>query len=131
METFDLIVLGGAPGVGKSTLASHLRSTLAPALLEFSAFRQPHLNAAWSDASPNEEAMAFENVAFVVRNYVRSGYRNVVLTDLRDERLASVPGTFSDLDIRIVTLVLADDDELRRRLRARTEGYRDIDSAAR
>jgi len=125
----DIIVVGGAPGVGKSTLCLALRERFAPVYIEFSSLRSPHLDPDWSDQSADEEAMAFENFVSVARNYVRHGYRNIVATDFRDHRLATIPQEFADLSFRIVTLVLRDERELRRRLGDRLIGFRNADEA--
>lgn len=125
----DLIVIAGSPGVGKSTLGLALARSLGSPFLEFSVLRQPHLDPTWSNASPVEHEMAWESLQFVVRNYVKYGYRDVVVTDLRDERVRQVPEVFGDLQYRIVTLALADDSELRRRVGARREGFVDVNAA--
>jgi broad-specificity NMP kinase len=125
----DLIVIAGSPGVGKSTLGLALARSLGSPFLEFSVLREPHLDPTWSNTSPVEHEMAWESLQFVVRNYVKYGYKNVVVTDLREERVRQVPEVFGDLEYQIVTLALADESELRRRVGARREGFVDVDAA--
>lgn len=125
----DLIVIAGAPGAGKSTVSHALARSLGSPYLEFSVLRQPHLDPEWSNASPAEHQMAWESLQFIVRNYLKYGYRNVVVTDLRDERVRQVAEAFGDLDYRIVTLVIADDAELRRRVGARVDGFVNVEAA--
>jgi broad-specificity NMP kinase len=125
----DLIVIAGAPGVGKSTVSHALARSLGSPCLEFSVLREPHLDPEWSNASPAEHEMAWENLQFIVRNYLRYGYRNVVVTDLREERVRQVAEVFGDLEYRIVTLVIADVAELRRRVGARVEGFMNVEAA--
>lgn len=125
----DLIVIAGSPGVGKSTLGLALARTLGWPFLEFSVLREPHLDPTWSNASPAEHEMAWESLQFIVRNYVKHGYRNVVVTDLREERVRQVQEVFGDLEYRILTLALVNEAELRRRVGARREGFVDVDAA--
>lgn len=125
----DLIVIAGGPGVGKSTVSLALARSLGSPCLEFSVLREPHLDPAWSNASPAEHEMAWENLQFIVRNYLKHGYRNVVVTDLRDERVRQVAQVFGDLEYRIVTLVIADEAELRRRVGARVDGFMNVEAA--
>ncbi len=73
--------------------------------------------------------MAFENLVFLLRNYLRHGYRNLIVDDLQDWRLGTLCEEFADRSFRIVTLVLADEDEHRDRIEARTAGWRDADQA--
>lgn len=127
----DLILIAGAPGSGKSTLCRELQRRLDSPFIEFSSLRQPHLDATWSNASKAEEEMAFENLVFVVDNYVRHGYRNVIVTDLRDERVTEVPARFPSLAFRIVSLVLRDEEELRSRIERRFQGFTDVEEAIR
>ena len=125
MSTVDLIVVAGAPGVGKSTLCAKLKSDLGSLCLEFGNFRSPHLDPLWAEANEDEHDMAFENLVYVINNYLRHGYGPVILTDLVDERLADICTVFSSRELHIFTLVLRDEGEHRRRLATRTSGFRD------
>jgi predicted kinase len=127
----DLIVIAGAPGSGKTTVANLLHEELGSVLLDFGRLREPHLRPDGSDESEEEEAMAFESLLFVLRNYLRHGYENVIVTDLRDERVQELPERFADDRLLIATLVLRDDVELRRRvsLPERDSGFRDEEAA--
>jgi len=75
--------------------------------------------------------MAFENLVFILKNYVRNGYTNVLVTDLREGRIEQVSAIFNDHSYAIVTLVVNDEVELRRRVvdPERDSGFRDIDAA--
>ena len=125
----DVIVIGGAPGSGKSTLAEGLKAELRGPWIDFGRLREFHLERDWSDEGPDEEAMTFENLVFIIRNYVDKGYRNVLVDDLKDFRIQQAPAVLTELDLRIVTLVVSDDDELRRRVRARNDGWKDAERA--
>lgn len=87
----QLIVIAGAPGSGKSTVIKRLHEHYQSVLIEFSDFRVLHLDPEWHKASPMEEAMAFENLLFALRNYLKHRYPYVLLTDLEDERVQQIP----------------------------------------
>ena len=127
----DLIVVGGAPGSGKSTISQLLREQLQSPCIDFGWLREFHMEYGWTNASPEEENMSFENLLYIVRNYFRHGYKNVILTDLEDFRLAEIPIYFRYDDFVIATLVVHDDAELKRRvlLPERDSGYRDFASS--
>lgn len=129
MPSIDLIVVAGSPGSGKSTLCGVLQTLLDAPYFEFSNLRQPHLNETWSNTSPEEEEMAFENMIFVVDNYLKHGYQPVILTDFEDARIGKLDETFEHLNYRIFTLLLQDEEELRARIAARTEGFTHINGA--
>lgn len=125
----DLIVIAGAPGTGKTTVGNLLHASLRSPYIDFGFIREFHLDRDWKDESEREEQMSFENLIYIIRNYVRHGYRNVIVTDLKDFRVRQIPEQFSDLNYLIVTLMVENDNELERRIRGRNDGFRDAEKA--
>ena len=125
----DLLFIGGAPGTGKSTLAALLQAALESVWIDFGALRQLHLDPEWSNTSEEEHEMAFENLVFLLRNYLRYGYRNLIVDDLQDWRLGDLSQEFADRSFRIITLVLPDEGEHRERIESRNSGWRDVNRA--
>src|SRR5688572_25579363 len=99
MGKFELIVVAGAPGTGKSTVCAQLRSRLESPYVEFSELRRLHLDEEWRNADDDEEEMSFQNLVFMVENYWRHGYRDVIVTDLRDARVQQIPRTFASREV--------------------------------
>ena len=125
----DLIVLGGAPGSGKSTVAQHLRDHFQSPMIDFGWLREWHLDPEWLRANPHEEQMAFENLMFVVHNYRKYGYTRVIVHDLQEHRLHDITRLCTTFCYAIFTLVLTDDAVLRARLGSRQQGFRDVERA--
>ena len=128
---YDLIFIGGSPGSGKTTVSKLLYGRLDhPPLVDFGILREPHLERDWSNWSRKEESMAFENLVFMLKNYARNGYRNVIVNDLQDHRVRQIPKRFSGLRYIIISLVVDDDKELKRRvLGERDSGFKDVKAA--
>lgn len=126
-----LIFIGGAPGSGKTTVSNLLHAEFRSVLIDFGRLREFHLDELWSNASEEEEQMAFENLMFILKNYIRRGYRNVIVNDLKDSRIRQIPQIFESEDFLIVTLVLSDDEEHRARILepTRDSGWRDVERA--
>ena len=125
----DVIVIGGAPGIGKSTLARHLRERFHSPWIDFGRLREFHLEPNWKNQNVEEEALSFENLLFIIRNYIRHGYSNVIVDDLKDERIQQMAAMLAEFDVRVLTLALSDSAELRRRIKERNDGWRDEDGA--
>lgn len=129
MPSLDLIVIAGAPGSGKTTVSDLLYAALKSPYIDFGDVRNFHLDRQWSNQSPEEEQMSFENLIYILKNYIRYGYRNVILNDLQDFRVRQIPELFAGHKYLIATLVVASDEELAARIRNRTSGFTNVERA--
>ena len=128
----DLIILGGAPGVGKSTLMAKLRAHFRyPPTIEFSDIRNLYLDPKWERTSPEEEAMAFDILLYALRRILDRGVTPVLLTDFKDERLLTFQVVLREYRYRIITLYTECDAVVRDRVVARSDGFRDHEAAVR
>ncbi len=127
----SVLLITGAPGTGKSTVAARLHERLRCPWFEFGwipEFRNlnPHTEISYEE----EERMSFENLMLVTENYLRHGYENVILTDIREAFTDEVRETFAGR-VRVVILYSASEEVLRERVLTRDNGndYRDADAA--
>ena len=128
----QLILLRGAPGCGKTTVAERLHAQFGSPWFEFGWIpefrtRNPHSEMTYEE----EEQMTFETLTLVVKNYMRHGFENIIVSDLSDARFAEVSALFGDCDYRIITLYVENNDVIRERILGRDNGneYRDWGSA--
>lgn len=112
-KNYDIIVIAGAPGSGKTTIANLLQNKLDAPLIDFGNLRVFHLDKAWKKANKREEEMAFENLVFILRNYIKNEYKNVIVTDLLYDNVARLSRIFSG-KIIILTLVVEDKELIKR-----------------
>ena len=131
MGELDLIVLSGAPGSGKSTIGSLLRTELRSPLIDFGWLRHIHLAPDWHDMSEREEAMTFATLVFMLCNYWAHDFRRLIVNDLEDHRVRELAGLFADRRLLVVSLLVGDERELERRIVARGRGFRDVGRAVR
>ena len=127
----DFIFIAGSPGSGKTTISNLLKTKLKnPPMLDFGRIREFHLDKEWKNADKKEEQMSFENLVFILKNYVKHGYKNILVNDLQDFRIEQIPKEFSRYDYVIISLVVKDDDELKNRvLGERDSGFKDFEKA--
>jgi len=128
---FDFIFIAGAPGSGKTTITKLLQEKLESPSIDFGNLREFHLDREWKKASTEEEEMSFENLTFILKNYAKNGYRNVIINDLQDFRVEQIPDIFGEYDYIIISLVVSNDDELKKRVltQAKDSGFRDFEKA--
>jgi dephospho-CoA kinase len=125
----DLIVIAGAPGSGKTTVADLLHVRLKSPYIDFGYIREFHLDRDWLNESPREEQMSFENLVYIIKNYIQHGYKNIIVTDLQDFRVRQIPELFGEHRYLIVTMIIKNDNELALRIQNRNDGFRDFKRA--
>jgi len=126
----DLIVIAGAPGTGKTTISKLLAKDLNSFVFDFGILREVHLDEKWSNATKEEEQMSFENLIFILKNYKKHGYKNLILNDFQDFRVQRLPTDLAELDFIIFSLFVDNDEELKKRVKGpRDSGYKDVPSA--
>ena len=125
----DLLIVAGAPGSGKTTVCRLLRDKFESPFIDYGYIREFHLDREWKKQSAEEEQMSFENLTFIVKNYFRHGWKNVIVTDLRDFRVEQIPEVFGEFNYKIVTLVIKKDEELATRIKERNDGFMNVEAA--
>lgn len=128
---YDLIIVNGAPGSGKTTISKLLHKRLDSVFIDFGDnLRTPHLDILWKRASNKEENMTFENLAFILKNYIKNGYKDIIITDLSDEKVLKLAKIFLKNKVLIITL-LVDNKELEKRVinPKRDSGFRNVKKA--
>ena len=125
----DLIVISGSPGSGKSIICNLLKEKLNSPYIEFSSLQEFHLNNEWTNWSEDGEKIAFENLIFVLKNYIKHEYKNIILTDLREPKVQEIPKYFEDKNFIIISLTIENDDELKKRIVDRNSGFKNVQEA--
>lgn len=128
----DLIVIHGAPGCGKTTIARLLHEHYKSPWFEFGWIPEfTHKNSHTDISSVDEENMTFESLMLVVQNYIRHGFSNILLSDLNDCRLLDIIYKFHNQPHVIITLYSEHPEIIKERILTRDNGneYRDYESA--
>ena len=128
----DIIVIHGAPGNGKTTVAQELHQRLGCPWFEFGWIPEfTSLNPHTKISQAQEEQLSFENLILVCQNYLKHHFENIVITDLNDLRMLDVPVCFKEQRYVIVALFSESDDVLKERILTRTNGnsYKDYEQA--
>lgn len=126
----DLIIISGAPGSGKTTIAKIIQEKLSCPYIDFGWLREWHLKPDWSNTSTQEEDMAFDNLIYIIRNYIKNGYKNILITDLQDDKVIKLAELFVDVKTLIISLIINGDEELKKRvLSERDSGYKNWEAS--
>lgn len=128
---YNFIFILGAPGAGKTTIARLLKEKLNSVHIDFDWIRGFHLNSSWTNTSETDEKMAIENLIFLLKNYEKHGYKNVIVGGFTEENTAQIISEFEGYKNLVITLYLTDDEVLKRRVltESRDSGFRDFEKS--
>lgn len=75
-----------------------------------------------------EEAFSFENLCLVLHNYIKHGFKNIIVTDLPVASIEQIESNFEDYAYKLVTLITKNDKTLSKRIldETRSSGYRNV-----
>jgi broad-specificity NMP kinase len=127
---FELIIIRGAPGVGKSELSRRIRKVIPQGVtIEVDAIRGMINGTKWVDSQ--EHAQALRASWAVCRSYMQEGFRPIVLVDTFTPNKL---GILHDLitrdapDLNGLTISLyCEDDELKKRITGREDGFKNLE----
>ncbi len=128
---YNFIFILGAQGVGKTTLARLLKEKLDSSVhIDFDWIRDFHLNKDWSNVNEKEEEMSLENLMYLLNNYERNDFKNVIISGFTEKNIEKVLSEFKDKSI-VITLYLTNDEVLRQRVltESRDSGFRDFEQS--
>ena len=126
-------LLAGAPGVGKTTISKLLRIRLDCPCVELDWIRSAHLHDGWRGASPSEEALSYEILAFTVKKYLEFGFGCVLINCVDLERMRALFVDMPEGGLLGFVLVTGNSEELKRRVLSptRDSGWRDFEESIR
>lgn len=123
----DFIFIAGAPGAGKSSVANQLQKKLNSPCFEFGWIPEFRQRGGKQIGYQEEVGIAFENLVLVLKNYVKHGFGNIVVTDLDDKRILELHQYFKKYRYALFTLTVGNDGLLKSRIlnQSRSSKYRD------
>jgi hypothetical protein len=89
-----------------------LHAALKSPYIDFGGVRNFYLDSEWCNQSLREEQMSFENLVYMLKNYISYGYKNITLNDLKDFRGQQIPELFAEDNYLIDSLVIECDNQL-------------------
>lgn len=131
MKPYDIIVIAGAPGTGKSSVAALLQKKFSSPCFEFGWIPEFRQKGNKTILYQEEEGIAFENLVLVAKNYVKHGFSNIIITDLEDKRIIELHRHFKKQNYVLFTLTVNEDKILKSRVmnETRSSKYRDYKTA--
>lgn len=128
---YNFIFLFGAQGSGKTTLARLLKERLNSVHIDLDWIRDFHLNKGWTNTTSKEEEMSFENLVFILKNYAKHEYKNVIVGGFTEENIETLLSELKEYKNLVITLYLTDDEVLKKRVltESRDSGFRDFEES--
>ena len=127
----DILILAGAPAVGKTTVAEAVREQLGGALTDMGSIREMYLDREWKQANTDEADMSFRLACKVAREFVSNGIRPVQITDVLPRHLPMAGTELAGTEHGIVSLYVTEKDVLQGRMLdpTRDSGFSDLEES--
>jgi len=129
-KEYDLILVRGAPGVGKTTLAKRLRAHFPKGItIEVDSFKDMVNLLDWNDTTRYHHIL--EAVAMTCRSFLEKGYAPVIVVDTLSAEIledfnAILQKSRNEPSCLVVTLV-CDPEVLEQRIKGRKNGFSSIE----
>ena len=126
----NVVFIHGAPGIGKTTVGRLLKAKLQGVLLDLDWIRTNHLDPDWANSSPAEEAMSNQILLQTIKEYLRHGFKNIIVNSADIKKLLGFESVLSVSNFMIIALT-ADEAALRRRVvdPGRDSGWKDAEGS--
>lgn len=128
---YNFIFILGTQGAGKTTISRLLKEKLNSVHIDYDWIRGFHLNKEWKNATDAEEEMSFENLLFLLKNYAKHNYENVIVGGFTEKNIEKVLSELKDYKNIVITLYLSNDEVLKQRVltESRDSGFRDFEES--
>lgn len=128
---YNFIFLLGSQGSGKTTIARLLKEKLGSPYVDYDWIRGSHLNKDWSNTSDPEAKMSLENLAFLLKNYKKNNYENIIVSGFTQQDIEKILNEFKDDKYIVITLFLTENEVLKQRVLtdSRDSGFRDFEQS--
>ncbi len=128
---YDFIFLLGAQGSGKTTIARILKEELRSPHIDYDWIRGFHLKKGWTNTNEIEEKMSFENLIFMLKNYKKHNYQNVIVGGFTEKDIKKLLNELKNYKYIVITLYLTNEDTLKQRVltESRDSGFRDFEQS--
>lgn len=108
-----------------------LREKLNSVHIDYDWIRDFHLNKGWNNANKIEEKMSFENLLFILRNYIKYKYQNVIIGGFTEKDIKKLLNELKNYKYIVITLFLTNEEVLKQRVltESRDSGFKDYEEA--
>lgn len=125
---FDLLIIRGTPGVGKSSLGRRLKKVYPEGvLIEVDNVRGMMNNVNWE--AEREHLISLDVVSAAAKSFLESKSLPVIVVDMfMPDKLDYFLKNFNGVNVKVISL-LANDQTLTQRLSDRKEGFKNLEKA--
>ncbi len=127
----DLIIILGTAGSGKTTIGKYLQEKFDYPLINYGELRQENGDLSWETYSVGENK-AYDELLQALDNLWKQGKKNIVVDDLPIQgRYTEILGRFEDKNVKVIKLIVNNDDVLKQRVMDEKRQFRDFEKAKR